>query len=79
MNNRDIIAAWFRRSSLATTADLPTSHDVADALLRRLTDEGLVVVPRKATEAMVIAGCRHENMGDMAGRWDAMVREATKP
>lgn len=33
---------------------------------------------REPTEAMVIAGCRHENMGDMAGRYDAMIDEALK-
>lgn len=31
---------------------------------------------RKATDVMVIAGCRHENMGDMAGRWSAMIDAA---
>lgn len=33
---------------------------------------------REATEAMVVAGCRHENMGDMAGRWQAMIDAALK-
>lgn len=28
------------------------------------------------TEAMVAAGCRHENMGDMAGRFNAMIDAA---
>lgn len=40
-----------------------------------ITDE-TVVVPREPTEAMVIAGCRHENMGDMAGRYKAMIAAA---
>lgn len=28
------------------------------------------------TESMVVAGVRHENMGDMAGRWKAMIEAA---
>lgn len=28
---------------------------------------------REPTEVMVVAGVRHENMGDMAGRWKAMI------
>jgi hypothetical protein len=28
---------------------------------------------REPTEAMVLAGAHHENTGDMAGRWRAMV------
>lgn len=35
--------------------------------------EGMTLVPREPTETMVIAGCRHENMGDMAGRYKAMI------
>lgn len=32
----------------------------------------LWAAPEEPTEAMVVAGCRHENMGDMAGRYKAM-------
>lgn len=28
---------------------------------------------REPTDEMVIAGCQHENMGDMAGRYRAMI------
>lgn len=31
---------------------------------------------REPTSEMVIAGCRHENFGDMAGRWHAMIDAA---
>ena len=31
---------------------------------------------REPTEEMVIAGCHHENIGDMAGRWAAMIDAA---
>ena len=37
-----------------------------------------ILTLREPTEAMVIAGCRHENMGDMAGRWQAMIDEAVR-
>ena len=37
-----------------------------------------VVVPVEPTESMVIAGCRHENMGDMAGRYAAMLAARPK-
>jgi hypothetical protein len=33
---------------------------------------------REPTFAMVVAGCQHEHMGDMAGRWKAMIDEALK-
>lgn len=32
-----------------------------------------IAAMREPTEEMVIAGCRHENMGDMSGRWQAMI------
>lgn len=31
---------------------------------------------REPIEDMVVAGCQHENMGDMAGRWQAMIDKA---
>lgn len=31
---------------------------------------------REPTEAMILAGVHHDNMGDMAGRWRAMVDAA---
>ena len=34
------------------------------------------IVPVEPTEEMVVAGCRHENMGDMAGRYNAMLNAA---
>ena len=37
---------------------------------------GLWAAPEEPTEAMVNAGCQHENMGDMAGRYKAMRRAA---
>lgn len=33
--------------------------------------------PDEATESMAVAGCRHENMGDMAGRYRAMLADPT--
>jgi hypothetical protein len=37
---------------------------------------GYALVPIEPTEAMVVAGCNHENMGDMAGRYKAMIAAA---
>ena len=37
-----------------------------------------IVQPDEATEEMVVAGCQHENMGDMAGRYHAMLAVAPK-
>jgi hypothetical protein len=31
---------------------------------------------REPTEAMILAGVHHDNMGDMAGRWRAMIDAA---
>jgi hypothetical protein len=31
---------------------------------------------REPAEAMIIAGVHHDNMGDMAGRWKAMIDAA---
>jgi len=33
-------------------------------------------VPVEPTEEMIIAGCNHANMGDMAGRYKAMLAAA---
>lgn len=33
---------------------------------------------RQPTEAMIVAGVHHDNMGDMAGRWRAMIDAALK-
>lgn len=59
----------------ATHVDLMDDH-----ALRFYADgvRALLLEIREPTEAMVIAGCRHENMGDMAGRWQAMVDELLK-
>ena len=35
-----------------------------------------IVALREPTAAMILAGVHHENMGDMAGRWRAMVDAA---
>lgn len=40
--------------------------------------EAAIEAMREPTEMMVIAGCHHENMGDMAGRWNAMIDAALK-
>lgn len=36
----------------------------------------VLVAMLEPTESMVVAGVRHENMGDMAGRWKAMIEAA---
>lgn len=41
--------------------------DAAKAVLEAMRDP---------TDAMIVAGVRHENMGDMAGRWRAMIDAA---
>lgn len=35
-----------------------------------------ITAMREPTEAMVVAGVHHENMGDMTGRWQAMINAA---
>ncbi len=47
--------------------------------LARIWDElakAAIEEMREPTEEMVVAGCRHENLGDMAGRWAAMIDAA---
>ena len=62
---------------VAQTGDCPIEAQAAiTAYKAALADAGYVVVPREPTEEMVVAGCRHENMGDMAGRWKAMINAA---
>lgn len=34
---------------------------------------------REPTEPMILAGVHYDNMGDMAGRWRAMIDAAIKP
>lgn len=41
--------------------------------------DGWQLVPKEPNEAMVVAGCRHENMGDMRGRYLAMLSAAPSP
>lgn len=57
--------------------------DPFDAELRtadnwRSAMRAAILTLREPSEEMVIAGCRHENMGDMAGRWSAMIDEAVR-
>lgn len=43
------------------------------AHIAALEAAGWALMPVEPTEEMVVAGCRHENMGDMAGRYKAML------
>lgn len=45
------------------------SNFVADA-------RSAIEAMREPTDAMIIAGVHHDNMGDMAGRWMAMIDAA---
>lgn len=54
---------------------------MAGALVDRLSDAGFVIVPRKATQAMLKAiqpGYASE-YASAESHWDAMIAEATKP
>ena len=46
---------------------------VITAFLEAAAEQGWHMRPDEATEEMAVAGCRHENMGDMAGRYGAML------
>lgn len=58
------------------------SDDLVDDVRRVICEarkeipDGWKLVPLEPTEEMVIAGCRHENFGDMAGRYAAMLSAA---
>lgn len=54
------------------------SEAEADDALETMNVRAALEAMREPTEAMIVAGCRHENMGDMAGRWRAMVDEALR-
>ena len=68
MDDRTLLEIIKAGSNMSRDDIVPVS--VALGVLR---GKGYVVVPREPTEAMVLAGVHHENMGDMAGRWRAMV------
>lgn len=36
----------------------------------------IIKAMREPTDAMIVAGVHHDNMGDMAGRWRAMIDAA---
>jgi hypothetical protein len=44
-----------------------TCNEIAYAAIRAM---------RKPTESMILAGVHHDNMGDMEGRWKAMIDAA---
>lgn len=52
------------------------------AYVRQYQDEtrakarAILAAMRDPTEAMILAGVHHDNMGDMAGRWRAMIDAA---
>lgn len=48
----------------------------ARADIEALDAAGYVIAPKEPTEEMLIAGVHHENMGDMAGRYKAMLAAA---
>ena len=53
---------------------LPSDDEtVGRCIIAAVEAAGWRVVPEEPTEEMVIAGCRHEEMGDMAGRYKAML------
>lgn len=56
---------------------------IADGLGRELDVERIaraaIAAMREPTDAMVLAGVHHDNMGDMAGRWQAMIAAALNP
>ena len=43
---------------------------------RMIEARAAIAAIREPTEAMIVAGVHHDNMGDMAGRWRAMVDAA---
>ena len=45
------------------------------AAIRRLNQLGFAIVPRVPSEKMLLAGIYHKNMGDMEGRYIAMINE----
>ncbi len=50
-----------------------TADAAITAFLVAAAEQGWHMRPDEATEEMAVAGCRHENMGDMAGRYGAML------
>ncbi len=54
----------------------PEATAAITAFLEAAAEEGWRMCRDEATEEMVVAGCRHENMGDMAGRYHAMLAAA---
>lgn len=48
-------------------------HEEVPEVMKALDVAGYVIVPKEPTEEMIIAGVLHENMGDMAGRYKAML------
>jgi hypothetical protein len=51
-----------------------TSERFRDDYRRRA--RAAIAALREPTEAMILAGVHHDNMGDMAGRWRAMIDAA---
>lgn len=86
MTPREVIAAYLAvLNQMQHQIDLEYDK-MAGALVDRLSDAGIVMVPRKATEAMVEAGrkdCQDDqsHYGDATARavWNTMIAEATKP
>lgn len=50
--------------------------NVDQCRLSRALARAAITAMREPTDGMVIAGCHHENLGDMAGRWQAMIDKA---
>lgn len=57
---------------LGSTLYGDSSSILAPEFMDIIRKNGFVIVPREPTEGMIIAGVRHENMGNMEGRYKAI-------
>lgn len=80
---------WVKCHDPECGAEGPTRDSEAEAIAawnralsaqpEQARTEGWKPMPPEATDEMIAAGCRHENMGDMAGRYRAMFLAAPSP
>jgi hypothetical protein len=70
-----VARAMYETNQFVRGWDHPKTAAMWHEIYRRKAIAALKAM-REPTEAMVVAGVHHDNMGDMAGRWQAMIDAA---